>query len=518
MSGMIIALAAGIVSALLLILSMPGTGIWPLALVAFVPILVHRVRYNVKLGWVGSLVFALVVSVYFGRWYFTLFGGGFGAILFSLFAIIGFALLYYIVLELAVWVSWRRPVLMPFALPVLWTAFDLFRTMTPGVNLAWFPVIANSQADNLGILQSLSVGGVELVTFLILLVNASLAYVLVKPIKIPRYIWAAFILLGPLFLSISGIITVNRLNQSEETDNIPEVVLIQGWPDKGEGAESFIRADLDEFGEPGAIVVFPEIFMGDFSDPDFREGCRSAAEDFGVYLVVQGPETISGCSYNAAVLFGPDGKALLKYRKQYIPPGDPTIPGRGLDERNGFDDAGLLICYDTHFASAPQEQARDGVRFFLVPSNNVGYGDEFFYRIHFNNHIFRAVENRAYIYVSGADGITGAISPTGKVLGTLPIGVRGEALVIGEQPIIGDVTFYSRFPWVFPVALAGGLLFILVAAAISHRSRWRTTREVEKGEIREEEALPDDTEKVIEAVTPDNPVSGGNGSNGQRQS
>jgi apolipoprotein N-acyltransferase len=187
-------------------------------------------------------------------------------------------------------------------------------------------------------------------------------------------------------------------------------------------------------------------------------------------------------------------------------------------ERNGFDDAGLLICYDTHFASAPREQARDGVRFFLVPSNDVGYGDEFFYQVHFNNHIFRAVENRAYIYVSGADGITGAISPTGKVLGTLPIGVRGEALVIGEQPIVGDVTFYTRFPWVFPVALCGGLLFILVAAATSHRSRWRITREVEKDEKCEEEVLSDDTEKVIEAVPPDNPVSGGNGSNGQRQS
>ena len=119
---------------------------------------------------------------------------------------------------------------------------------------------------------------------------------------------------------------------------------------------------------------------------------------------------------------------------------------------------------------------------------------------------------------AGADGITGAISPAGKVLGTIPIGVRGEALIIDEQPIIGHVTFYARYPWVFPVTLFGGLLFIMIAAATSHRSRWRTTREVEKSEEREEEVLSDDTEKVIEAVPPDYPVSGGNGSKEKRQS
>jgi len=186
MIGLLLSIVAGIVSGLFLILSMPGLSIWPFAVFAFVPILFHRVRYNVKFGWIGSLVFSLIMSVYFGHWYFTLMGSGFGAVIYALLSILGFALLYFLVFELAVWVSWRRPILMPFALPVLWTAFDLLRTMTPGVNLAWFPVIANSQAGNLGILQSMSAGGVGLVTFLLLLVNASLAYVLVKPIKIPR--------------------------------------------------------------------------------------------------------------------------------------------------------------------------------------------------------------------------------------------------------------------------------------------------------------------------------------------
>ncbi len=511
MLGLIIGLAAGIVSAILLILSMPGTGIWPFALVAFVPILVHRVRYNVRYGWIGSLLFALLVSAYFGHWYFTFTGGSYGGVVFSLFAIVGFALLYFVVFELAVWASWRRPALMPFALPVLWASFDLFRTVTPVINRAWFPVIANSQAGNLGILQSMSVGGVELVTFAVLLVNASLAYVLVKPVKIPRYFWAAFVLAGPLFLSISGIVAVNRLGQTETTDNVPEVVLIQGWPDTNESAGDFITSNLDEFAEPGDIVVFPELFLGDFSDPEYREVCSDVAANYGVYLVVQGPETISGSFYNMTVMYDPDGEPLLKYRKQHIAPGEASLSSRGLVERNGFDNAGLLICYDTHFAPSPREQTREGVRFFLVPSNDVGYGNEFFYKIHFNNHIFRAVENRAYIYVSTVDGITGAISPTGKVLGTLPLGVNGEALKIAEKPILGDVTFYARYPWVFPIALAIGLLFALVAATTSHRSRWRVS-ETEESAKREEEVLPAGEEEVIEAVRPGDELGGGNGS------
>jgi apolipoprotein N-acyltransferase len=490
---------------------MPGTNIWPLAFVAFIPILFYRVRFNAKYGWVASSVFSLAVSVYFGHWYFILMGGGFGGAILALSSIIGFAFLYFLVFELSVWVSWRRPTLMPFALPILWTAFDFARTSIPGCKMAWFPVIANTQAGNLGLLQNLSAGGVELVTFLILVVNASFAYILVKPTRINRYLWASLVLAAPLFLSIAGTITVNRLNESSDAGYTPKVALIQGWPDKGQGPGDFIRDNLDEFAEAGSVVVFPEIFLGDFNDSSFRDVCKEAAVDYGIYLVVQGPESISDCSYNTAVLFNPGGEIELKYRKQYIPPGDYTLPGGGLVTRNGIEDAGLLICYDTHFPEAPREQARDGVRYFLVPSNDVGYGDDFFYRVHFNNHVFRAVENRAYIYVAGADGITGAIGPTGRVIEELPSGVKGEALLVKEQPIIGDVTFYARYPWFFPVAIIGGLLFVLVAGVTSSRSRWRMS-ETERDTEPEREAVPEEGERVIEAVEPGETIGGGNGS------
>ncbi|MCP4230745.1 MAG: apolipoprotein N-acyltransferase [bacterium] len=511
MLSIVIGIAAAVVSAALLILAMPETIIWPLAFVAFIPLLFYRVRFNARYGWVATWVFSLGISVYFGHWYFTLMGSGFGGVILASLCIIGFALLYFLIFELAVWVSWRRPTLMPFALPVLWTAFDFVRTVVPGFNQAWFPVITNTQAGNLGLLQNLSVGGVELVTFLILVVNAAIAYVLVKPLKLNRYVWAALVLAGPLFLSVAGTITVNRLNELSDTGNTPKVVLVQGWPDRGQEPGDFIRDNLDKYGKSDSVVVFPEIFLGDFSDSAFRESCRDAAVDFGVYLVIQGPETISGSSYNTAELINPDGETLLKYQKQYIPPGDLTLPGRGLILREGLDDAGLLICYDTHFAPAIREQSRDGVRFFLVPSNDVGYGDAFFYRVHFNNHIFRAVENRAYVYIAGADGITGAISPTGRVIGELPVGVRGEALLVDEQPLIGGITFYARYPWIFPAALIGGLLFVLVAGTTSHRSRWRVSK-TERETEPEKDDVSEEGEKVIEAVGPDDTIGGGNGS------
>jgi predicted amidohydrolase len=76
--------------------------------------------------------------------------------------------------------------------------------------------------------------------------------------------------------------------------------------------------------------------------------------------------------YNTAVLLGPDGRLVGKYRKVCLPreeieagvmPGDqyPVFPNR-------FGKVGLMICYDGFFPEPARELAKRGAEVIAWPA------------------------------------------------------------------------------------------------------------------------------------------------------
>ncbi len=89
------------------------------------------------------------------------------------------------------------------------------------------------------------------------------------------------------------------------------------------------------------------------------------------YLVVGLPERVDHLVYNVAVLIGPKGEVVGKYRKVTLPreeiargiaPGDsyPVFETR-------FGKVGMMICYDVFFPEVARELARNGAEVIALP-------------------------------------------------------------------------------------------------------------------------------------------------------
>jgi N-carbamoylputrescine amidase len=100
------------------------------------------------------------------------------------------------------------------------------------------------------------------------------------------------------------------------------------------------------------------------------------ARAYGVTILAPVYEKeISGIYYNSAVLIGPDGEIIGKYRKMHIPhsehliekfyfkPGDLGFPVFATSHGN----IGTLICYDRHFPEGARILGLRGAELVLVP-------------------------------------------------------------------------------------------------------------------------------------------------------
>ena len=86
---------------------------------------------------------------------------------------------------------------------------------------------------------------------------------------------------------------------------------------------------------------------------------------------------------------------------------------------------------------------------------------------HFDKAIMRAVENRVYIVRSANTGISGMIDPLGRAIKKTAI--FEEEVVTARVGIReGALTFYTRYPWLFP---AYAVIFSMVVLLFVFKKR-----------------------------------------------
>ena len=164
-----------------------------------------------------------------------------------------------------------------------------------------------------------------------------------------------------------------------------------------EKAESLARQAA---GNGAKVVCFPELcttiyFCFDRDKKWFEtaepvpgpavDRLRRVAKETGTVIVYPLYENDGGVLYNTAVVIGPDGELIGKYRKMSIPqilrtvkagetPGDERFffqPGNlgfpVFDTPFGLK-IGILICYDRHFPEAARMLGLKGAHLLLVPT------------------------------------------------------------------------------------------------------------------------------------------------------
>ena len=244
--------------------------------------------------------------------------------------------------------------------------------------------------------------------------------------------------------------------------------------------ENLARAEnlVTEAADSGAsLVVLPELFC--WSGRQTEEAAQAEtvpgptstrlgrlAARLGIHLAggsllekSEDPEH----SFNSALLFGPDGDVLARYRKIHLfsvdIPGQATVDER-LSRGHGNESVcvttelariGMSICYDLRFPELYRQLAADGAELLLVPSaftKPTGTA-------HWHTLVTaRAIENQCYVVAANQWGDTShgfanyghslIVDPWGKVLAEA--GAENDTVLIAELTHQGLAETRRRLP------------------------------------------------------------------------
>ncbi len=147
--------------------------------------------------------------------------------------------------------------------------------------------------------------------------------------------------------------------------------------------QEWFRPFIEKAAGQGAdLIVLPELLTCKGVSHDYAsvaepipgpttEFFGTLAKEHDCYLVIGLPESDGHLVYNTAVLMGPDGEIVGKYRKVTLPreeiargiaPGDeyPVFETR-------FGKVGMMICYDVFFPEVARELSRRGAEVIALP-------------------------------------------------------------------------------------------------------------------------------------------------------
>jgi apolipoprotein N-acyltransferase len=486
-----------IISGVLLALSMPRPGIWPIAWVGLAPLIVAlhnaRARDAVLYGFIAGLVY-------------------FGAILYwiSIFGYLPWILvaikesIFYAAFALAAsrLLPGKTGLKGYLIVPSVWTALQWLRSLgTYGFTWGSF---AHSQAANFVVLQLASVAGPWLIDFSICFINLAVAESVISSKR--RAGTAAIASIAVIIVWSAGFAIIKT---APRTNPNTKVAIIQGnvdqdvVPDLDYLADTYVKysALSSKAVDGGAqVIVWPETTLPtEITDVGWG-GVLSglAAKSKATYIIgayAPSSDPHSALCYNSALCYGPDGECIGAYHKvrlvpfgefvplrNYLPFLDrygirsqDVLPGKSHDLiKTNIGKIGISICFESLFADISRNETKSGARALYVITNDAWFERTSAAQEHLMMSKLRAVENRRYVVRGAATGISAIIDPYGRVQNDLGIFKRG--IVCGEIEPLRVITPYTRFgDWLAYVCVLISTTAITVSA-LRMRRKIKQTR------------------------------------------
>ncbi|MFH1476694.1 MAG: apolipoprotein N-acyltransferase [Verrucomicrobiota bacterium] len=506
---------AAMLSGLLLFAAFPPLE-WPaLAWVALIPLLMVSAscapRIAFHSGFLAGMVFWLLSIAWLTRvsWVGWFFLGLYCALFMA-----GFALI----------VSWwiarngfyprLRDSLLALFIPAVWVGWEYLRaTLFSG--FPWNP-LGVSQYANWPLIQVAEIGGVYLVSYLVVLVNAALALALLKyiwrqpgaPLRIPLELLIA--LLGIGLALLYGRLALRRLPETTDTLKIAAVQVnipqLEKWSEVWTSAinNRLRRTSLQAIAHYAPdLIVWPETVVPDFvrTSPVSRKIVADVT-GHGVSVLMGSMDfDDSGRAikyFNSAFLYQPDDSAPQTYAKRHLvlfgeyipleqwipflrvltPVAESFTPGREATVfQMGRRAFAVLICFEDTVAGLARDCVRAGARLLINQTNDAWFDPSWASRQHMAQCVFRCVENRVSAVRATNTGITCVIDRCGRIVrrlgraqGSLPPPdylTHAVALPPADMPL----TFFTRHGDVLGLSCAA---FTLVLLAGMGWLRWKS--------------------------------------------
>ena len=476
-----------ILSGVLAGLAFPPFELWPLAWVALVPLLIALRRTSaVRFAGYLALLFGLSFCATALPWMTAIFG----PLVVGIFVL---ASLPWLLFGLAYRVlSDRSPVWVVVLLaPAFWLAMEWIRCEGWYFKFSWlqlgFTVVPNSSLSS-----SFPLIGVYGVTFMIVLVNAVIALLIIKrDWRVP--LAAACLLL--VLLAIPWIadrqynppaqVSRPRGEFAREHIRYPTAVIVQDERGGLETLRALTERALAGIDAQPLLVVWPEYALPMYLLEDTyarrdlktlqafvrKNNCtlvlgtkKHAPSDAPCDWLRRRSMTAGGDGlfYNIALVIGPDGQVLGDYAKthpiQFFSDGVPGRSYQRIDTPAGR--LGIAICYDFDYAHTALNLVRNGAEVLVVPTFDAVEWGETQHRQHTRMAQARTAEVGLYTIRVTSSGISQVLDPTGQPLASIPF---GDSAAASENFFsLAACTSYVRFMWLLPYLCLGiGLLWAL---------------------------------------------------------
>jgi apolipoprotein N-acyltransferase len=233
-----------------------------------------------------------------------------------------------------------------------------------------------------------------------------------------------------------------------------------------------IEPRLAEAVKAGArLVLFPELSVALKADERARvfERLGRLARAHGV-LIGLGFGDLER-DENRLVLVGPDGKVVDEYAKTHLIWGvEDWKTGSTGPVRLEFDGwrLGVMICQDDNFADLVRDHARAGVDLVLVPTWDWAEVAPY----HRENSLLRPIEGRYGLVRAAKNGSSLIADARGRVLAERDHLTSGDGVVVADLPLYAGGSFYGTTgDWITGVCL----VFLGVGGAL-RRIRRRAGR------------------------------------------
>jgi apolipoprotein N-acyltransferase len=493
-------------SLLLLILAFPNFDLSLLAWIGLVPLLLiigtkSGPRHDFLLGWfVGSAFF---YATCYWLTYSMIHYGGIPTWLAYLLLVPGAALLglfpaAFALAQGRLMRRWGPKGLL--AAPLMWVTLEWLRLSITG---QLWNAVGYSQAFHVERIQLARWGGVYAVSFFIVVVNALIAFAILRRTS-KAFIWCAILLVVTLgFLASLRAFRVHQANPNiniSDSSHASVVVLQPNVPMEADKTEQqfadLLALHINESEQALArvrssdrlLVIWPESPMNFTygSDASLQERLTKFARDNHVSLLFNSQEASPhGGFYNSALLINEEGRLVSQYDKirlmpfgEYVPL--PTwLPGANRVGAivGGFEPGtrytlmsaaglrlGTFICIESAYPWIARNLSHAGAEVLVNISNDGYLGRTAVMRQHLANAVFRAVENNRPVLRVTNTGITAQILRDGSIADVAPafqVATRVWAVDSGSLP----QTFYAKHGDLF-VALCGLVSVVMLAASI----------------------------------------------------
>ncbi|WP_210585962.1 apolipoprotein N-acyltransferase [Streptomyces sp. GESEQ-35] len=363
-------------------------------------------------------------------------------------------------------------------LPAGWLMAELVRSWQ-GLGGPW-GMIGSSQWQVEPALRLASVGGVWLLSFLVVAVNVAVAVLVsVRESRMP---------------AVAGIVATAAATSAAwvwsprpEVDGQARIAVVQPGVITGP-ADRFTREEQltrELVGQDLDLIVWGESSVGyDLNDrPDLTRRIAALSRETGTNILVNVDARRSDRPgiYKSSVLVGPDGLTGARYDKMRLVPFGEYVPFRsalgwatsvgeaaGEDRRRGTEqvvmDAGQglrigpMVCFESAFPDMSRHLADDGADVLIAQSSTSTFQQSWAPEQHASLAALRAAETGRPMVHATLTGVSAVYGPSGERVGHW-LGTSASASQVYDVPLARGVTPYVRFgDW--PVQAA---LLIMVA-------------------------------------------------------